>query len=163
MALVVATLTPGVQAALAAGATPNGSSSDVVAVDIATSYDAYARLAQSCSALPPTIVKLPDLKDKLKTALSNNSQSAATAADLWAQAFEAYWTGAFFGATGTVITINGTAALKSALESIFSTTSNTLPGVAQQVSTELDKFSKLVMVKDTAVPPPSGCGPSPIS
>ena len=161
MALSVDSLTPGITAAFASGVV--GAPSDVVADAITAAYALYSSTAQSCSLVTPSVVQLPALKSKMRLALSETGKSAVSAAQRWADAVEAYWTGAFFGTTGLVVAITGTTGLVGGLASIFSNTLNTLPGAAQQISTELDRFTKLVLVTDTVLPIPIGCGPAPIT
>jgi len=161
MALVAEAMVPGITAAFTSGV--EGAGSDEIATAIATAYDLYAKTAQSCSGLTPTLVQLADLQSGLKDALSDSSQTALESAKLWAAAAESYWTGALFGVTGLVVATPGTAALEVELGAVFGNVVNTLPSAAQQIATALDKFTKLVAVKDSVLPIPTGCGPSPIS
>jgi hypothetical protein len=160
MALNNATLTTQIQTAFASGVT--GADSDAIATAIAAAYDIYAKAAQSCAGLPPTVVNLPGLESGLKAAMADTSTTSDGAAGGWANAAEAYWTGALFGASGAVVLIPGTAGLKLELTGVFSSTANTAAGAASQISTALDKFTKLIQVKDALLPIPPGCGPSPI-
>lgn len=164
-------LETGIVAAFAVGEVPppGHGQMDVIMGLIATAYNAYAILAQSCAALTPTQVKFADLKDLLKASGAKYEKADwSVPAGEWADAFETYWTGGKFGGTGSVTTIGGTSALKAALTGIFSGAASSLGAipsavVAQQMAAALDVFTKTVMVKDTAVPSPSGCGPAPIS
>lgn len=133
--------------------------------EIGDAYDAYAATAQSCAGLTPTLVNLAPLKSQLKTAFETGG-TPATVADAVAAAFEAYWTGALFGATGAVVTVGGTSALSSGLAALWAAQAATLAtfsSSAQAHADLLDTFTKTVNVTDTAVPSPSGCGPAPIS
>ena len=130
----------------------------------ANAYDTYAKLAQACSGLTPTVVDLAGLTDGLKTAL-DSAGSYADQAQAVADAHEKYWTGGAFGATGLVTAIGGTSALKSGLESLWQAQSLAValfPDSAAAHAALFDTFTKTVLVQDTAVPPPSGCGPAPI-
>lgn len=137
--------------------------SDVVALAIAASYKAYSLNALSCAPAAPSKTNDSDLQDKLVEALQGVNPTANEAAKKWVPAFDAFWDGALFGATGTVLSVGGSSALELGLTGIFSNTSNALPASAQQIAQELEKYTKTVLVRDTALPPPSGCGPAPIS
>lgn len=128
-------------------------------------YDTYAKLGQACSGLTPTVVNLSGMQGDLKDAMEAGG-SYADLAQKVADAHEKYWTGALFGATGSVTVIGGTAALKSGLEALWEAQSITLalfPASAAAHAALFDTFTKTVQVLDTAVPPPSGCGPAPIA
>lgn len=138
---------------------------DVFATQLAAHYKTYALNAQSCAPAPPSLVFDTKLKDGIKSALDTGG-TYSDAAQAWADAFDDFWTGAAFGPTGAVTTIGGSAALKSGLESLWQTQSATItlfPVSAQAHAVLLDTYTKTVQVKDTAVPAPSGCGPSPIT
>lgn len=130
----------------------------------ASAYDSYASVAQACSGLTPTSVNLSGLESDLETIFTDGG-SYSDIAQAMADAHEAYWTGALFGATGTVTVIGGTAALKSGLEALWELQSIVpalFPDSAVLHAALFDTFTKTVLVVDTAVPPPSGCGPAPI-
>jgi len=140
----------------------------IAATQIANAYDSYASAAQHCGLLNPTLVNLSDLRDGLQASMENQG-SYATIAQEWADAFEAYWTGALFGVTGAVTTITGKAAFQAGLESMWSTlTGNpatTFAIAAQQHGDLMDTFTKTVNANDTVLPNPpgTGCGPAPIT
>ena len=161
MALVSANLASGLATAWA-GFPPTA---QAAADAWAAQYDAYAKLGQACSGLTPTVVNLSGLATGLKDAFAAGGDYPDQAQAI-ADAHEAYWTGALFGATGSVTAIGGTAALKSDLEALWQAQSATLalfPDSALAHAGILDTFTKTVLVLDTAVPPPSGCGPAPIA
>jgi hypothetical protein len=138
---------------------------EIAATMLANAYNTYALKGSACSGSPPTLVNIDGLIDGLKEALES-SGNYLEKADVFSAAFETYWTGALFGPTGAVITISGTEALKTGLAGLWAAQSvlNTDFSIsAQQHGLLLDAFTKTVLVKDTAVPPPSGCGPSPIT
>jgi hypothetical protein len=157
MALVPATLATELTTAFLAGMAP-GTTRAQQAQRIANAYNTYALVAQSCAGLPPSFVNLPTLTSLLQIAMTGHYLEPATPARMWGDAFQAFWTGALFGVTGTVTVIPGTAALKASLTSIFSSRTYTpLPTTVNRIATTLDTFTKLVVVQDTAIPPPSGC------
>jgi len=167
MALVKATLTASILPIVTPVSFPT--STAIAATQFGSAYNTYALLGQSCSLLTPTLVMLAALTAQLQSAFDNalTGTSVADTAQAMADAFAAYWTGALFGATGTVVLIAGTAALKTALEAYFTTQavpgmSSTPASVADALATHFDTFTKTVSVLDTAVPPPIGCGPAPI-
>jgi len=138
---------------------------EIFATQFAAHYKTYAMNAQSCAALAPTIVFDTKLKNGIKAALEAGG-SYADVADAWKDAFDDFWTGAAFGATGSVTLIGGSSALKSGLESLWQAQAATLalfPVSAQAHAVLMDTYTKTVSVKDTAVPAPSGCGPAPIT
>lgn len=159
------TLTNGIMAAFSTGVAPppNNASSDEIATAIVAAYNIYALNAMSCSGSPPTLVNSSLCETKLKAAMTGSNPDGETAAEGWHEAFEAFWTGGIFGVTGSVISILGGAAFELNLASLFNTNTNTMAFAAQQIAIELDTYTKTVMVRDTAIPPPTGCGPSPIS
>lgn len=161
----LSTLTSGIMAALSLGVVPppNNASSDEIALAIAAAYHAYAANALSCGGVAPSLVYFDKLQDGLKSALSGSNPDPETAAEKWHDAFEEYWTNAQFGGTGLVMTISGGAAFETGMAALFTVKTNTMAVVAQQMATLMDTYTKTVMVKDTAVPPPTGCGPLPIS
>jgi hypothetical protein len=137
----------------------------IAATQWANAYNTYAMDAMACSASPPTLVMLADLISGIKDAIDAGGDYGDVA-DAISAAHEAFWTGALFGATGSVVAITGTSALKSGLETLWETQSITMtpfPASAAQHAPLFDTFTKTVMVLDTAVPPPTGCGPAPIS
>jgi hypothetical protein len=157
MALVPATLISGLTSAFTAGQSPSTTRSQQ-AQRITNAYDTYARLAQSCAALPPSLVNTATLQQQLDSAMNATPSTPPQAAQRWANAFQAYWTGALFGATGVVTVVPGTPALQAQLTTIFSTpTSAPVSTIAQKIGTALDTFTKLVVVQDTVIPPPAGC------
>lgn len=136
---------------------------DAAGIALANAYDTYAKQGQCCSGATPTVVNITDLKDGLKAAL-NAGGTYADAAQAFADAFEDYWDNgsskAAFGATGEVVAVGGTSALKSGLEALWQSLSLVaFPASGTAHADLLDAFTKLVTAKDTAVP----CGPSPIS
>jgi hypothetical protein len=165
MALNLATLISGIQAAMQLGVTPPYASADSIASSIATTYDAYSRLAVSCAAQVPTVVNSSGCEAKFKEALGGTGNTAQQAATKWHAAVEIYWTGALFGVTGTVTIITGGPALITGLLSIFTTYTNTLLVAAQLIATQLDQYTRTVQVRDSLLPNPPGigCGPSPIA
>lgn len=140
-----------------------GGSSDSIALLIAAAYDTYAKNAISCAGVGPTLVKFSDLQTKKKEALSGTNPTPAAAAQKWADALDAYWEGSLFGATGSVVTVGGATGYIATLTGVFGIFTNTIPVIAQQIAQAMESYTKLVLVRDSAVPPPSGCGPSPIS
>jgi hypothetical protein len=140
-------------------------STDVFATQLAAHYKTYALNAQSCALAPPSLVFDVKLKDGIKAALDAGGTYAAVA-DKWKDAFDDFWTGAAFGATGAVTTIGGSSALKSGLEGLWqaqAATIATFPVSAQAHAVLLDTYTKTVQAKDTALPMPPGCGPAPIT
>lgn len=163
MALNVANLISDIKNSFDNAITYPYKSSETVALNIAENYHDYASLAQSCAGLTPTVVDYSGLQTALVATFGDPGQSASEAALEWSDAFYGYWEGAHFGATGAVATIAGKTALKTALQNIFENTSQTAQQAATNIGNALNTFTKTVNVQDTAVPPPSGCGPLPIS
>jgi hypothetical protein len=133
---------------------------DQAGLSLASQYDSYASQAESCAAANPTVVNLVALEDGLKAALAAGAGYGSVAQD-FADAYEAFWIGAAFGATGTVTGITGKAALKNGLEALWQAQAATLATFADSAAAHanlLDTFTKTVSVADTAVP----CGPAPI-
>jgi len=164
MSLVISNFETGLLSALLLGVAPPPANapSDVIAVAIAAAYDSYASQAQSCSGLNPTVVNFAGLEDGLKDALAGSNPDGQAAAEKWHDALAAYSTGALFGATGAVISITGGATFKTNLAGVFDNLLDLMPLKANQMSGHIDAYTKSVMVQDTAVPPPSGCGPAAI-
>jgi hypothetical protein len=138
------------------------------AQQFATLYKTYALNAQSCAALAPTVVNDSALKDRIDEALALADPTYLEVAEKWRLGFKEFWTGAAFGATGAVPPgkEGQHAALKSSLAGLWQTQAATLtlfPASAQQHGTIIETYTKTVEVLDTAVPPPSGCGPAPIT
>lgn len=160
MPLNLAQLQAGLTLAMAPGFVPppGNAPGATIAAAVATAYDTYAKLATACNALNPTVVNLPGLSDGLVAAfdISAGGKDAPTAAEEWADAFEAYWTGALFGATG-VVTPAPAADLKGPLEGLFNIKPSAFPAFITAFATAVDTWTKTVEVVDSAVPPPSGC------
>jgi len=138
---------------------------DAGALATAAAYNTYALAAMAPSGLPPSLVMLADLQDGLKAALAAGG-SYSDGAQAWADAFEAFWTNALFGATSTPPVIPGTSTLKSGLEGLWTSQSITMtlfPASAAQHASLLHTFTTAIIVGDTVVPPPSGTPPGPIS
>ena len=155
--LVKATLVTQLTPVFTAGLLPTSTRAEQ-ARRIANAYNTYGMLAQSCAVLPPSLVNLPTLKTQLETAMKTWYIDAWPPANMWGDAFQAYWTGALFGATGAVLATPGTPALKTALYEIFSRRVYiTHPAAIDKIATALDTFTRTVVVKDTALPVPPGC------
>lgn len=154
MALDATILASKIAEAFAAGVA--GATSVQVAGMVAAAYDAYARTAQSCAGLPPTLVNTDDLRNGLEAAMAD-SQTAEIAAGLWTDAVSAYWKEAAFGISGIVVLIPGKSMLKANLAVFFTNVQNTLVGAAQQIAAELDLFTKQIVVTDAIQPIPTGC------
>jgi len=131
----------------------------------------YAKTGVSCSMFPPSLVNKQGCEDTIIASATSIPPvvDVETAAGEWSLAFENYWQGGLFGATGLVTAITGTSALETQLVSIWNAAAQsggtvTSSQVAEQMAVALDAFTRTVMVKDTAFPvgPPPGCGPAPI-
>jgi len=164
MALVVSTLKTALIPVFTPATFP--SSTALAASQIASAYNTYALLGQSCAGLTPTLVNLSGLTSGLSSSFSGgvSGDSVSTIAQGIADAFSSYWTGALFGPAGSVTLIGGSTALKASLQSYFLSTSGagsepSPSDVADSISSYLDTFTKLVTVTDASVP----CGPLPIS
>jgi hypothetical protein len=138
----------------------------------AANYHTYASAAMSCAGVSPSVVNLPGLIDGIEAAtklpFDNPNATRQDIASAIASAHETYWTGALFGATGAVTSIGGTAALAEGLAALWATQTAgglaiTFPVSAASHAALLHAFTLTVMVKDTALPAPPGCGPNPIS
>jgi hypothetical protein len=157
MALVQETLSKALTATFVEGMR-SGATALQQAIRVSNDYDAYASSAQSCAPAPPSVVNLSTLKDQLYEAFRTPYREPVTPATRWANAFEAYWEGGKFGATGEVTTIPGTAQLKADLVIIFTTpTRDSYAAVARRIATALHSFTTQIVVTDTTTPPPSGC------
>ena len=167
MALVPADLARDLKAIMG-GAAAQGSlaTRQSVADDLTAAYDSYASKAQSCSAVPLTLANASGLRTALRVALRDDMPVPATTAAAMAAAFSAYWVGATFGPTGTVVVPGTPPTLAAALVGIAvasMATPSTVETIAGQVAAALDAFTRTVQARDSAVPPPAGCGPAPIS
>jgi hypothetical protein len=138
---------------------------DLFASTFAAHYKSYSANAVACSGLGPTVVFDTKLETRIKEGLA--IATAAGAAEKWALGFKEFWENGLFGATGTVTDTGADGALKSSLEALWTANANnialTFLQSAQQHAQIIETYTKTVQVKDTAVPPPSGCGPSPIA
>lgn len=157
---VLTALQTTLEAAFALGVAdpPAQADSDTIAAAVAVAYSDYALNGISCSGQTPTLVMLSDLSSGLQDAFRDTNPDALTAATEWQMAFDAFWDGALFG-PGIVTTVTGSLALRAALTSIFSQTSDTRAEVANQVGQALDDYTKTVTVQDSSIP----CGPAPIT
>lgn len=170
MALQLSVLKEELLAVFTAGSTPppNNSDNETVMKALVAAYDTYAQDAQAPSGVPVSKANKQDLEDALIVSGATDPPYTdyTTPAQDWASAFGKYWDNAQFGATSTP-PIVVTATLQSGMLGMFSSnagsSSVTTSEVADQLATLLDTFTRSVVVGDTAVPPPSGTPPGPIS
>jgi hypothetical protein len=128
------------------------------AENIANAYEAYARQAQSCALVPPSVTGIVSLKSALISSFNKENTTLDAAADDWANGFVAYWTSTVFGATGTVVFPGSASALQASLKGTWTAgfALVSIDDAASQLSSVLDAFTRTVTVRDSALPPPSG-------
>lgn len=136
---------------------------------MAAAYDRYSRAAVACSGLGPTVLDLDGLTSGMVDLFAGNPPTMAPAAQAWADASVRYWTGGVFGASGLVVLPGLGAPFAAALLAIWTAALAVpvpLPAVTVATATAMaaawDAFTRTVTVRDTLVPPPTGCGPLPI-